>query len=75
MVPEAGLAFTWCQVPIVYRLRASGGPGLTVTLDDDTSETLPELRLPPELSAELFRRSGRVRQIAVDVPEDALLHL
>jgi hypothetical protein len=74
-VPEAGLAFTWCQVPIVYRLRDSGGAGLSVTLEDGTSETRAGLRLSPELSEHIFRRSGRVRRIVVDVPGDALLQL
>jgi hypothetical protein len=74
-VPEASLAFTWCQVPIVYRLRDSGGAGLSVTLEDGTSETRAGLRLSPELSEHIFRRSGRVRRIVVDVPGDALLQL
>jgi hypothetical protein len=75
VVPDAGLAFTWCQVPIVYRLRRSGRPELTVTLEDGTIENLPQLLLPPELSTELFRRSGGLRQIDVDIPEDTLLHV
>jgi hypothetical protein len=31
-VPESGLAFTWCQVPFVYRLDDSAEPAVTVTL-------------------------------------------
>jgi len=62
-VPESGLAFTWCQVPFVYRLDDSAEPAVTVTLDDGSHLTPTGLTLPTELSAELFLRSGRIRQI------------
>ena len=66
-VPKSGLAFTWCQVPIVYRLDDSAEPAVTVTLDDGSHLTLTELMLTTELSAELFQRSGRVRQVELVV--------
>jgi len=72
-VPASGLAFTWCQVPIVYRLRREGRPALTITLQDGSTQTLPQLSLPPELSSELVRRSGHIRQISLDFPREALL--
>jgi len=72
-VPASGLVFTWCQVPILYRLRSEGRPVLTVTLRDGSIESLPQLSLPSELSSELFRRSGHVRQISLDLPWEALL--
>jgi hypothetical protein len=72
-VPPSGLAFTWCQVPIVYRLRSAGRPALTITLQDGSMQSLPQLSLPAQLSAELFRRSGHVRQITLDCPREALL--
>jgi hypothetical protein len=62
-VPESGLAFTWCQVPFVYRLDDSAEPTVTVTRDDGSQLTLTELALPPEVSTEVFLRSGRIRQI------------
>jgi hypothetical protein len=62
-VPKSGLAFTWCQVPIVYRLDDSAETALTILLDDDSQQTLTEQALPAELSAELFMRSGRIRRI------------
>jgi len=73
MVPAAGLAYTWCQVPIVYRLCGVGGPSLSVTREDGSSTTLPELSLPEDLSSEIFRRSGRIRQISVELPAGLLL--
>ncbi|MGB5681833.1 MAG: hypothetical protein WBM47_08310 [Polyangiales bacterium] len=62
-VPESGLAFTWCQVPFVYRLDDSAEPTVTVTRDDGSQLTLTDLALPPEVSTEVFLRNGRVRQI------------
>jgi len=62
-VPKSGLAFTWCQVPFVYRLDDSADPALTVILDDGSRRALPERTLTPELSAELFSRTGRIRRI------------
>ena len=62
-VPESGLAFTWCQVPFVYRLDDSAGTAVTLFLDDGSQQTLGGLALPGELSTELFMRSGRIRQI------------
>jgi hypothetical protein len=62
-VPKSGLAFTWCQVPIVYRLDDSAEPAVTLTLEDGSHLTPIGLALPTELSAELFSRSGRIRQV------------
>ena len=72
-VPTSGLVFTWCQVPIVYRLRSEGRPTLTVTLQDGSIQTMTQLALPASVSSELFRRSGHIRQISLDIPRGALL--
>jgi hypothetical protein len=64
-LPPGSLAFTCCQVPVIYRL----GPhrrlvvtelgGRTVELDGDT--------LDAERSAALFERTGRIERIEVEV--------
>ena len=72
-VPASALAFTWCQVPIVYRLGGADRPALTVTREDGTTETLPRLALPAELSSTIFRRSGEIRGLVLDLPRSALL--
>jgi hypothetical protein len=72
-VPASGLIFTWCQVPIVYRLRGEGRPTLAITLHDGSVQTLPHLSLPAHTSTELFRRSGHIRQVSLEVPSAALL--
>ena len=66
------LAFTWCQVPVVYQLDNDAEPSLTVTLADGEKQTMQEMALLSETSAELFRRSGHVRQIDVKVIADQL---
>ena len=71
-VPAAGLAFTWCQVPVVYRLNDKIEPGLTVLWDNGDKQTFPELALSPELSAALFQRSGRIRQLELSIRENLL---
>ncbi len=71
-VPESGLAFTWCQVPFVYHLDESAEPTVTVTHDDGSRQALAGLTLPTELSAELFARSGRIRDVELVVRRSQL---
>ena len=72
-VPADGLAFTWCQVPVLYHLDDSAEAGVTVIRDDKESETLPGLALNSEAARELFRRSGRIRRIRVSLTRRQLL--
>lgn len=71
-VPAGGLAFTWCQVPIVYLSHDSVEPTLVITWDDGTQQTLRKLALPSDVSSELFRRSGRVRQLTLVLSTEQL---
>jgi hypothetical protein len=57
----------------VYRLVDGRPPAVTAVLEDGSSRTLAALSLPAELSEELFRRSGRVRSLSLDLPRDLLL--
>ena len=70
--PRRSLAFTWCQVPIVYTLSDTGQSTATASLGDGTALPLTELRLSPAHSAAVFERSGLVRRIDVSIPESAL---
>ena len=58
-----GLAFTWCQVPVVYRLGSSSEAGLKVELNDGTHADYPDFVMSVELSSALFARDGLVRKI------------
>jgi hypothetical protein len=62
-LPASSLAFTWCQVPVVYVLDDNADAGLVTEFDDGTRSSFTDLSLPGTISAELFQRSGRVRKI------------
>ena len=71
-LPAASLAFTWCQVPVVYRLDETARPSLSLTYEYGKTEKLAALSLPESESAELFLRSGRIRQITVTLRSESL---
>ena len=70
-VPEDGLAFTFCQVPIVY--TRSKTPFVEVTHSDGSKETREAHGLDAALSKELFRRSGEIDSIKVGIPKVDLM--
>jgi hypothetical protein len=70
-VPGNALAFTWCQVPVIYRLDDSGDT-LTITRRDGSLQTFEELTLPAEESRALFARSGELRQLTVTFNSERL---
>ncbi|NNF16777.1 MAG: hypothetical protein HKN70_08510 [Gammaproteobacteria bacterium] len=65
-LPASALAFTWCQVPVIYELNDSAEPGLLVYWNDGQEQTVNQLSLPAQLSSELFCRSGKIRQLRVN---------
>ena len=71
-VAARGLAFTWCQVPVVYELSVNADPELTVTWSDGQEQTLKQSTLPPEMSAEVFARNGRIRQLTLKLGAEQL---
>ncbi len=70
-VPAGGLAFTWCQVPVVYTLGNSDSPSLTITGEDGV-RTSEQLALSAEDSAALFGRTGTIRALHVTINRDDL---
>jgi hypothetical protein len=62
-VPASALAFTWCQVPIIYQLDDQNSPSLSITKRDGVERVMAQLMLPTEESAELFQRNGEIREI------------
>ncbi|MDX2412923.1 MAG: hypothetical protein QNK16_11230, partial [Woeseiaceae bacterium] len=64
-VPPNGLAFTWCQVPIIYKLDDDAEPGLVVTDADGEQKVFEQVALPAEESSDVFRRNGRIRQLTI----------
>ena len=70
---EAGsLAFTVCQVPVVYERAPDGAGGVSIVLADGTVTAGPGDRIAPGLASEIFARSGRVREVRVRVPAGTL---
>jgi hypothetical protein len=73
LVPVAGLAFTWCQTPVLMRLDDEAVPSVTVYWNDGAEQRLTGNTLPAETSAELFKRSGRVRRLELVFQRNQLL--
>ncbi|MFO7726487.1 MAG: hypothetical protein R6V45_13190, partial [Oceanipulchritudo sp.] len=63
-LPPGALAYTFCQVPVIYR-RSASGSAVRVTLTDGDQKTFSDYRLPRELSEHVFRRDGIVQRIEV----------
>jgi len=71
-ISPGSLAFTVCQVPVVYRL--SNAPfSVDVTLADGKIVSLQQNCLDAELSLELFERTGKIVRIDVHVSEGQIL--
>ena len=71
-VPENGLAFTWCQLPLVYRICESQAPALTVTLATGDSLSLTDLRLPADLAEAVFKRNGVIEKLELTITSKQL---
>jgi hypothetical protein len=71
-VPAGGLAFTWCQVPVLYVIDDDAEPTLVIRLADGTQKEFTQTRLPTEESSELFRRNGRIRQLSLTFKTSSL---
>ncbi len=62
-VPAGALAFTYCQLPVIYEqserraIRLIEQSGEVLEIAGDT--------LPPEISQEIFERSGRFQRLHV----------
>jgi len=67
------LAYTYCQVPIIYRLARRNSIG--VVRSDGTRQTNPLLQLDRGISRELFDRTGRIRRLEVGWGPESILSL
>ena len=72
-LPAGALAFTWCQVPVIYRLDNKASPALTLIYEYGMKQEVRGLSLSDSMSSELFLRSGHIRQISVTVGPENLL--
>ena len=58
------LAFTYCQIPIVYELK-DGDQSISVSYANNKIENINGNALSKEMSADLFSRSGKIKEIRV----------
>ncbi|MCW8329161.1 hypothetical protein MD588_10120 [Photobacterium sp. SDRW27] len=73
ILPEKTLAFTYCQVPIVYRVLQEGEGQVEVTLSNNEAVHFPTMALDRELTRHLFDRTGVVKEITVSIPSALLM--
>jgi hypothetical protein len=67
-LPASALGFSWCQVPIVYQLDDGADLCMTLTYRSGKTEAFTSSLVSEADSAELFRRSGEIRKIVVQLP-------
>ncbi|HKJ89754.1 MAG TPA: hypothetical protein VJ960_01380 [Oceanipulchritudo sp.] len=65
-LPAGTLAYTFCQVPVIYH-RGASTPATRVTLSSGESRTFSDCSLTAELSNSIFRREGTVKRIEIDL--------
>ena len=71
-IPEGSLAFTWCQVPIVYRLSKSEVMVVTIESSEGKKVQIASGCLSQEESRQIFGRKGVINRIDVEIPEGIL---
>lgn len=69
-LPEHTLLFTYCQLPVLYKLNETGG--IEITWEDGTVTRQGAMFLDEHDSAAIFQRTGAIRLIKVLVKESLL---
>ena len=67
------LAFTFCQVPIVYTLAPKGFT-IEICLNKSKNNTINSKRIDSKLSESIFYRDGMVRQINIAMSKEYLFN-
>ena len=70
MLDSGSLAFTYCQLPIIYRLGSE--MGIAVYHDDGSRTLIKGNALGKELSSSVFKRTSGVLKIEVTIDENNL---
>ncbi|MDX1301414.1 hypothetical protein [Photobacterium sp.] len=73
ILPENSLAFTYCQVPVVYQAQEEGEGQIKVVLNNNESIYLSGMYLNTEMSRHLFSRTGEIKEITVSIPSSLLM--
>tara|TARA_R110002051_G_scaffold145240_1_gene218106 strand:+ start:55161 stop:58586 length:3426 start_codon:yes stop_codon:yes gene_type:complete len=69
-LPINTMSFTYCQVPIVYKINIENS--VNVTCSDGALKSFNTLSLDEKTSTQVFNRSGAVTRIEVNIKEDYL---
>ncbi|MFY0608657.1 MAG: hypothetical protein JXR10_18205 [Cyclobacteriaceae bacterium] len=64
------LAFTYCQVPVIYTIGSTGQ--IVLTKADGSTETFDSLGLSNTTSESIFNRKGEIKAIQVIIPREDL---
>jgi hypothetical protein len=72
LVPASGLAFTWCQIPFVFILDGEAQPHIDIAFTDGTEQRLDGLILSSQISDEIFKHTGKVDNITLNLTSDML---
>ena len=59
------LAFTYIQIPIIYKL--SDEDQITITLKNNKRKTINGSELKPDISRSIFNRTGEITKIEVSI--------
>ena len=70
MMPDNALSFTYCQVPIIYKI--SDHESVKITFSDEKSVVSDGLYLQKNTCESLFERTGEIRQIEVHLLASSL---
>lgn len=63
---ENELAFTWCQVPIVYRINSQINKRTTIVYNDESTYTVDSLEIASDKAQALYKRTGAIKHIIVE---------
>ena len=63
--PENSIAFTWCQIPIVYTLNEQQSPAIIIQWSDGKRETLDDFIMSESMSRQIFERRGNIDSISL----------
>ena len=72
-VGKDSLAFSWCQLPIVYHLDSAQPESLQITWQDGKVERFDSLKIDAQTSAEIFKRTGKIKRLDVSFSAQQLL--
>lgn len=67
---ENSLAFTYCQVPIIYNF--SDNNGIEVVYENGKTSSFDSLNIDVDTSQQIFSRTGEVHYIKVDIKKNYL---